>query len=249
MNLSASGSGAVSMLRCASLRRPALLRAGVRRLFIQTESTPNPEALKFIPGKPVLESGTRDFRSLKEAQASPLARRLFAAEGVASVFLSVEFVTVGKSKEADWLALKPLVFGAIMDHYAAGEPALNDGDGADEEVDSLTIRDDDSEVVQMIKELLEMRIRPSVQEDGGDIVYRGFDEETGIVELQMQGSCAGCPSSSVTLQAGIENMLRHYIPEVKEVRDVGNDADELDENEGFEVNMMDMVKTKPPPSK
>jgi len=185
---------------------------GVRSLFIQTESTPNPESLKFLPGKPVLEAGTRDYRTLKDAQASPLARKLFATEGVTSVFLATEFVTVGKDKDADWIALKPLVFGAIMDHYASGEPIVLDSGSAGEELDSLVIRDDDSEVVQMIKELLEMRIRPSVQEDGGDIVYRNFNVESGVVELQMQGSCAGCPSSSVTLKAGIENMLRHYIP-------------------------------------
>mmetsp|Transcript_8161 Transcript_8161/g.24624 ORF Transcript_8161/g.24624 Transcript_8161/m.24624 type:complete len:243 (+) Transcript_8161:73-801(+) len=220
-------------------RRPWALAA--RRLFIQTESTPNPEALKFLPGKDVLESGSRDFRSLKDAQASPLAWRLFATEGVTSVFLAADFVTVSKSDEMDWVALKPQIFGAMMDFYASGEPVLSEESGS-EELDSLVITDDDSEVVQMIKELLEMRIRPSVQEDGGDIVYRGFDDESGVVTLQMQGSCAGCPSSSVTLKAGIENMLRHYIPEVKEVRDIAADDEEM----GFEVNMMDLVKTKPP---
>ena len=185
-------------------------------MFIQTESTPNPESLKFVPGKPVLEGGqSRDFRSLREAQASPLARKLFQTEGVVGVYLAGDFVTVSKESAAEWLTLKPQIFSAIMDFYASGVPALNEGDGA--VADSLDISDDDSEVVQMIKELLEMRIRPSVQEDGGDIVFQGFDEEEGVVWLQMQGSCAGCPSSSVTLKAGIENMLMHYIPEVKEV--------------------------------
>jgi len=201
----------------------APLQRFVRRMFIQTESTPNPDSLKFMPGREVLESGAREFKTLREAQASPLARKLFQTEGVTSVFLSSEFVTVSKDSASDWLVLKPQIFAGIMDFYATGDPVL--GEEGAEEQDSLAITDDDSEVVQMIKELLEMRIRPSVQEDGGDIVYRGFDEDDGVVWLQMQGSCAGCPSSSVTLKAGIENMLMHYIPEVREVRN-------LEEEEG-----------------
>jgi len=216
----------------------------VRRIFIQTESTPNPDSLKFLPGKAVLEAGAgaRDFRSLRDAQASPLARKLFQTDGVAGVFLSGDFLTVSKEGEADWLTLKPQIFEAIMDFYATGDPIMGE---SGEELDSLVITDDDSEVVQMIKELLEMRIRPSVQEDGGDIVYRGFDEEEGVVLLQMQGSCAGCPSSSVTLKAGIENMLMHYIPEVREVRNVGDEDD--DPHEGFDDDEP-VIKPKPKPA-
>merc|ERR1711920_30625 len=201
-------------LRTGSGCRPWQQR--VRCMFIQTESTPNPDSLKFLPGKSVLADGTRDFRNLREAQVSPLARKLFQTEGVVGVYLASEFVTVSKENGADWLTLKPQIFASIMDFYATGDPVL--AEGGDAAVDSLVITDDDSEVVQMIKELLEMRIRPSVQEDGGDIVYKSFDDVEGIVWLQMQGSCAGCPSSSVTLKAGIENMLMHYIPEVREVR-------------------------------
>ena len=191
----------------------------VRRMFIQTEGTPNPDALKFLPGKAVLETPTgKHFSSFKEAQMSPLAKRLFQTEGVSAVFLSSDFISVTKTEDVDWLTLKPQLFASIMDHYAAGDAALIEE--GEEEVDSLQINDDDSEVVQMIKELLDMRIRPSVQEDGGDIKFHGFDEETGVVTLEMQGSCSGCPSSSATLKGGIENMLMHYIPEVKEVENV-----------------------------
>jgi len=201
---------------------PVALRALSRSMFIQTESTPNPDSLKFLPGKEVLEAGSRDYRSFREAAASPLAKRLFSTEGVAGVFLAADFITVSKTKDADWLTLKPQLFANIMDFYAAGEAALAEGDAAAEEEDSLLIKDDDSEVVQMIKELLDMRIRPSVQEDGGDIKFHGFDEETGVVSLEMLGSCSGCPSSSVTLKSGIENMLMHYIPEVKEVENTAD---------------------------
>lgn len=213
-------------------------------MFIQTESTPNPDSLKFMPGKSVLADGTRDFRSLREAQVSPLARKLFQTEGVVGVYLASEFVTVSKENDADWLTLKPQIFASIMDFYATGDPVLSDeGDGA--ELDSLVITDDDSEVVQMIKELLEMRIRPSVQEDGGDIVYKGFDDDEGIVWLQMQGSCAGCPSSSVTLKAGIENMLMHYIPEVREVRAV--DMEDDPQEGSAEPEIVPRPKYPPPP--
>jgi len=172
----------------------------------------------------VLDGGTRDFANFREAQASPLASKLMRVDGVRGVFFSTEFVTVSKEEEAQWPTLKPLIFAEIMDFYASGDSIIAaDGD----EVDSLAIdEENDSEVVQMIKELLDMRIRPSVQEDGGDIVYRGFDEDAGIVFLQMQGSCSGCPSSSVTLKSGIANMLMHYIPEVSEVRAINEDEEE-----------------------
>ena len=143
--------------------------------------------------------------------------------------LTSDFISVSKADEADWLTLKPQLFASIMDFYAEGEAVLTEG-GSEEEVDSLAILDDDTEVVQMIKELLDMRIRPSVQEDGGDIKFHGFDEESGVVTLEMQGSCSGCPSSAVTLKSGIENMLMHYIPEVTEVKAIGEEEDDEDDD-------------------
>ena len=144
--------------------------------------------------------------------------------------LTSDFISVSKADEADWLTLKPQLFASIMDFYAEGEAVLTEG-GSEEEVDSLAILDDDTEVGQMIKELLDMRIRPSVMEDGGDIKFHGFDEESGVVRLEMQGSCSGCPSSSATLKGGIENMLMHYIPEVREVENVLLGDNAIDEAE------------------
>lgn len=209
-------------MRLSAFLRPrlAVSRGPFRRcLFIQTRDTPNPQSLKFVPGKPVLEGGgTRDFGSLRAAQASPLARSLFAVEGVSGVMLGGDFVAVSVGEDVDWTVTKPHVFAAITDFYASGDPVLRDEEAAATS-ESTDILEDDSEVVAMIKELLETRIRPAVQEDGGDVMFRGFDEETGVVWLQLQGSCVGCPSSSVTLKSGIENMLMHYIPEVEEVRE------------------------------
>jgi Fe-S cluster biogenesis protein NfuA len=209
----------------------SLIAAFRRAMFIQTETTPNPESLKFLPGKAVLPADAgvmaRDFKSFKESQASPLAKKIFQIEGVSGVFLADKYITITKKEEVDWQTLKPQLFANIMDFYATGEPVL--AVGGEAEVDSLAITDDDSEVVQMIKELLEMRIRPSVQEDGGDIKFHGFNEEKGVVTLEMQGSCSGCPSSSVTLKSGIENMLMHYIPEVKEVVNIGGEKEVEDE--------------------
>jgi len=210
------------------LQRAAAAVGRCRSLFIQTEGTPNPDSLKFLPGKPLLDHGTRDFRNEDEAAASPLARRIFGLTGVSGVFFTPDFLTVSKGVDAEWVTLKPQIFSEIMDFYSAGEPLISEGR---EEEDSLAIKDDDSEVVQMIKELLELRIRPSVQEDGGDIVYEDFDEESGVVYLKMQGSCSGCPSSSVTLKSGIENMLTHYIPEVTEVQAIGEDADDDEDDD------------------
>ncbi len=181
-----------------------------------------------MPGKPLLDSGTADFRTEQEGKVSPLATRLFNLSGVSGVFFASDFLTVSKGEDADWTTLKPQIFEQIMDFYSAEEPLFNDGE---EVKDSLEINDDDSEVVQMIKELLELRIRPSVQEDGGDIVFKDFDEESGVVYLTMQGSCSGCPSSSVTLKSGIENMLMHYIPEVTEVKAAGEDEDDDDDDD------------------
>ncbi|CAH9092938.1 unnamed protein product [Cuscuta epithymum] len=186
-----------------------------RSMFIQTQSTPNPLSLMFYPGKPVMETGSSDFPNARSAMTSPLAKALFGIDGITRVFFGSDFVTVTKSDDATWDLLKPEVFAAIMDFYASGDPLFLDSNTAS--TMDTAIREDDSETVAMIKELLETRIRPAVQDDGGDIEYRGFDEDTGMVKLRMQGACSGCPSSSVTLKSGIENMLMHYVPEVKGV--------------------------------
>ncbi len=184
-------------------------------MFIQTETTPNPATLKFLPGRAVLTAGSADFKAADEASArSPLAARLFGVEGVVGVFLGQDFVTVTKADEKDWHLMKPALLGAIMEHFTSGAPALAEGgDTAHGEASA-----GDDEVVQQIIELLDTRVRPAVAQDGGDIVFQKFEE--GIVYLHMQGSCSGCPSSTATLKMGIENMLRHYIPEIVEVRAV-----------------------------
>ncbi|XP_042441897.1 nifU-like protein 4, mitochondrial [Zingiber officinale] len=186
-----------------------------RSMFIQTESTPNPLSLMFYPGKPVMEIGSSDFPTIRAAMISPLAKSLFGIDGVTRVFFASDFVTVTKSEKASWDFLKPEIFAAIMDFYSSGKPLFLDSNVV-ASMDTA-ILEDDSEIVAMIKELLETRIRPAVQDDGGDIEYCGFDSDTGIVKLKMQGACSGCPSSSVTLKSGIENMLMHYVPEVKGV--------------------------------
>jgi len=182
-------------------------------MFIQTEETPNPATLKFLPGRTVMESGSADFTNPNDLSRSPLAQRLFKVDGVTGVFLGADFITVTKGGDKEWYLLKPAVLGAIMEHFAAGaEVYIADG------TDAVSDEEDD-EVVAQIKELLDTRVRPAVAQDGGDIVFHGFED--GIVHLHMQGACAGCPSSTATLKMGIENMLRHYIPEVNEVRAVG----------------------------
>ena len=191
-------------------------------MFIQTEATPNPATLKFIPGRTVLDTGTLEFTSRDTAARSPLAERLFEVPGVTSVFYGSDFVTVTKD-DSDWQHLKPAILGAIMEHYMSGAPLLADGSaGSDEAADEDGEFFDkaDAETVEMIKDLIETRVRPAVAQDGGDIIFRGFDEKTGIVSLHMRGSCAGCPSSTMTLKNGIENMLRHYVPEVTAVEAV-----------------------------
>lgn len=187
-------------------------------MFIQTESTPNPATLKFLPGQAVLERGTVDFPTADAAGSSPLAQRIFAVPGVSAVFLGSDFVTVTKSETEEWDYVKPAVLGAVMEHYQSGEPVM---EGASEVSESGHASHDgpDSAIVDQIKELLDTRVRPAVAQDGGDITFHGF--ERGIVYLHMQGACAGCPSSTLTLKMGIENLLRHYIPEVTEVRPVG----------------------------
>jgi Fe-S cluster biogenesis protein NfuA len=185
-------------------------------MFIQTESTPNPATLKFLPGQSVLEMGTADFPSAETAEKSPLARRIFGVDNVTGVFFGTDFVTVTKAESAEWDHLKPAILGAIMEHFQSGDPVM-DGEaqasGGHAEHDG-----EDGEVVGQIKTLLDTRVRPAVAQDGGDITFHGFDR--GVVYLHMQGACAGCPSSTLTLKMGIENLLRHYIPEVLEVRPV-----------------------------
>lgn len=183
-------------------------------MFIQTEQTPNPATLKFLPGRAVMPVGTADFPEAAAAARSPLARRLFEVDGVAGVFLGADFVTVTKAPDKEWYLLKPGILGAIMEHFTSGDPVVVDEGAASQ----AATGEDDDEVVAQIKELLDTRVRPAVAQDGGDIIFHGF--ENGVVYLHMQGACSGCPSSTATLKAGIENMLRHYIPEVVEVRAV-----------------------------
>lgn len=184
-------------------------------MFIQTEATPNPATMKFLPGAAVLGNGTADYPDGNGKVDSPLARRLFAIDGVSAVFLGEDFITVTK-QSAEWHHLKPEILGAIMQHFTSGEPTL-DGARATEDV-LAEVSEADRGTVEQIIELLDTRVRPAVAQDGGDIVFRGFKE--GIVFLQMRGSCSGCPSSVMTLKNGIENMLRHFVPEVQEVRQI-----------------------------
>lgn len=185
-------------------------------MFIQTEATPNPATLKFLPGRPVLENGTLDLREPTEAAQSPLAERLFGIAGISGVFFGSDFITVTKS-DGEWQQLKPMILGAIMEHFMSGQPLLVEGtaeqDGGEEFFDAA-----DAETVATIKDLIETRVRPAVANDGGDITFRGFKD--GIVFLNMKGACSGCPSSTATLRHGIQNLLRHFVPEVTEVRPV-----------------------------
>ncbi|MEL6467591.1 MAG: NifU family protein [Pseudomonadota bacterium] len=185
-------------------------------MFIQTESTPNPATLKFLPGQSVLEMGTADFPTVDAATKSPLAQRIFAVDGVTGVFFGTDFVTVTKADAVEWEHIKPALLGAIMEHFQSGQPVMEDG--AAPASGHAEHDGEDAVVVGQIKELLDSRVRPAVAQDGGDITFHGF--ERGVVYLHMQGACAGCPSSTLTLKMGIENLLRHYIPEVTEVRPV-----------------------------
>lgn len=183
-------------------------------MFIETEGTPNPATLKFLPGRTVLEVGTADFATDETATRSPLASAIFALGGVSRVFLGYDFIAVTKADDVDWPELKPQVLGAVMEHFMAGRPVL-EGDGAEAEED---VDPADAEIVGTIKDLLDTRVRPAVAGDGGDIIFRGFRD--GVVKLHLQGACSGCPSSRATLKHGIENMLRHYVPEVVAVEQV-----------------------------
>lgn len=185
-------------------------------MFIQTETTPNPATLKFIPGRQVMAEGTVDFPDAASGSRSPLAARLFTIPEVERVFFGSDFITVTK-REGDWRHLKPAILGAIMEHFTLGLPLFESEAAAEEEP---VYEGEEAEIVAQIKELLDTRVRPAVAGDGGDIVFKGFDGGSGTVFLHLQGACSGCPSSTITLRNGIENMLRHYIPEVVEVRAV-----------------------------
>ena len=184
-------------------------------MFIETEGTPNPATLKFLPGRYVMGAGTADFASPDSAERSPLASALFALPGVARVFLGADFITVTKTDDASWQTLKPQVLGAVMEHFVADRPVI-EGHADEELVEEIA--PEDEEIVAQIRELLDTRVRPAVAGDGGDIVFRGYRD--GVVRLHMQGACSGCPSSRATLKHGIENMLRHYVPEVVAVEQV-----------------------------
>jgi len=188
-------------------------------MFIQTESTPNPNTLKFLPGRDVMgEGAVADFPSAEQAGRSPLASALFTIPEVARVFFGSDFISVTK-RDGDWKHLKPAILGAVMEHFTRGLPLIEGGAEEGEE-GREQYSEEDAEIVEQIKELIETRVRPAVAADGGDIIFRGFDSDSGIVSLHLQGSCAGCPSSTMTLKNGIENMLRHYVPEVTAVEAV-----------------------------
>ena len=184
-------------------------------MFIQTEETPNPATLKFLPGRILLQEGTADFKSREEATKSPLALNLFEIDGVKGVFFGADFITVTKEDASPWGVLKPAILGAIMEHFVTHQPLFYG-----ERIPTSSGEEDDDPIVGQIKEILDTRVRPAVAMDGGDIVFDHFEE--GIVYVRMHGACSGCPSSSATLKAGIENMLRHYVPEVLEVRAIEN---------------------------
>ncbi len=184
-------------------------------MFIQTEATPNPATLKFLPGQPVLDTGTLDLRSREDAAKSPLAERLFGIDGVDGVFYGSDFITVSKSA-GEWPQMKPAILGAIMEHFMSGAPLLRAGETSAMSDDEEFFEPADADTVATIKDLIETRVRPAVANDGGDITFRGFKD--GIVFLHMKGACSGCPSSTATLRHGIQNLLKHYVPDVVEVR-------------------------------
>lgn len=203
----------------------------VRTMFIQTEATPNQDSLKFVPGVPVMkDSSTAEFLDARNAMRSPLAKKLFQIDGIRGVFFGPDFVTITKDQDAVWQLMKPDIYSSIMDFFASGQPIINAGDADAENAHSDTmILEDDSETVQMIKELLDTRIRPSIQDDGGDIEYRGFED--GVVKLKLKGACRTCDSSTVTLKNGIENMLMHYVPEVTAVEQVFDPEEDMSQLE------------------
>ncbi|VIO96494.1 Uncharacterized protein BM_BM5335 [Brugia malayi] len=218
----------------------------IRNMFIQVQETPNPATLKFIPGKMIMGKGkgTLDFGNFMSAKKSPLAMELFRINGIKSVFFGEDYVTITKQKEIDdWTLLKPEIFAVLMDYLQSEKPIVNESEMLKGPEDT-EIHPEDSDTVAMIKELLECRIKPMVQEDGGDVIYKGFLD--GVVHLKMQGSCTGCPSSSVTLQSGIKNMLQFYVPEVKDVMEVKDEADDILDS-AFD-DLMGKIKVRPNPN-
>ncbi|XP_062520274.1 NFU1 iron-sulfur cluster scaffold homolog, mitochondrial-like [Corticium candelabrum] len=211
--------------RCLRFLRPhRIISTPYRRMFIQTQDTPNPNSLKFIPGVQVLDNFTMDFPSRSAAYRSPLARQLFTINGVSRVFFGHDFITVSKADDdVEWSLLKPEIFASIMDFFASNIPVVNEEDCI--ESSTVDAYDDEDETVLMIRELLDTRIRPTVQEDGGDITFVSFED--GVVKLRLQGSCSSCPSSVVTLKNGVENMLQFYIPEVRQVEAVDDEVDSV----------------------
>ncbi|XP_031628096.1 NFU1 iron-sulfur cluster scaffold homolog, mitochondrial-like [Contarinia nasturtii] len=219
-------------------RATAVTIQSYRTMFIQTQETPNPDSLKFVPGVEVLGKGsTMDFPSLESAHSSPLAKLLFRIEGVRGVFFGNDFITVSKQEETEWGLLKPEIFAVIMDFFASGLPIVHEKTNNESQ-----INEDDDETVMMIKELLDTRIRPTVQEDGGDITFISFKD--GIVSLRMQGSCTSCPSSIVTLKNGVQNMLQFYIPEVVSVEQVFDESDKMSQKEFTKLEEKIMTKPK-----
>lgn len=207
-------------------------------MFIQTETTPNDDSLKFIPGVPVMEGGTAEFLDTKSALKSPLAIRLMGIEGVTTVFYGPDFVTVSKDSETSWSVVKPEIYSILMEFFSSGQPLFRSAEDREAAGPQDTmILDTDSETVAMIKELLETRVRPAIMEDGGDIEYRGFTDE-GYVQVKLKGSCRGCDSSTVTLKSGIERMLMHYIPEVKGVEQI------LDQEETIALNEFEKLEQR-----
>uniref|UniRef100_A0A7E4WA50 NFU1 iron-sulfur cluster scaffold homolog, mitochondrial n=1 Tax=Panagrellus redivivus TaxID=6233 RepID=A0A7E4WA50_PANRE len=218
-----------SLLR---VRSPSATLFAQRNLFIQVQETPNPLSLKFLPGEKILDvpGRTYDFTSATGAKQSPLAIQLFRVQGVTGVFFGEDFIAITKgSEEDDWAVMKPNIFATIMDYIQSGKPVISDEQTLESQPSDTTILPEDDDVVAMIKELLESRIKPMVQEDGGDVLYMGYDD--GVVKLKLQGACTGCPSSSVTLKSGIKNMMQFYVPEIKDVIEVKTEADELVERE------------------
>ncbi|KEI38385.1 uncharacterized protein L969DRAFT_88825 [Mixia osmundae IAM 14324] len=239
----------LSPLRSIRRYRPSKLGRPQRRsLFVQTENTPNEDSIKFVPGVPVTTNGsTHEFTTPTSALVSPLAVSLFSINGVKSVFYGPDFVTINKEPEASWALMKPEIFSFLMEHFTAGTDLFRSGSAESQGLgpEDTRILPDDSETVAMIKELLDTRVRPAIQEDGGDIEYRGFIEDTGIVNVSLKGSCRGCDSSTVTLKSGIERMLTHYIPEVKAVEQVLGEEEKvsLSEFEKFEERLRSGGKT------
>ncbi|CAB3981756.1 NFU1 iron-sulfur cluster scaffold homolog, mitochondrial-like [Paramuricea clavata] len=196
-------------------------------MFIQVQETPNPNSLKFVPGVQIMESGTVNFENAQSAVGSPLARQLFTIEGITGVMFGTDFITITKTNDdcVDWAPIKPNIFATVMDFFASNLPIFTD----EQPRSDTEILEDDDETVAMIKELIDTRIRPTVQEDGGDIIFKGF--ENGVVKLKMQGACSTCPSSIFTLKNGIENMLQFYVPEVNSVEQVEDEVDEINKEE------------------